>query len=341
MEELIKLYLLEQPRSISDMIRDLTEKELSSAAAIRSKEIPRIAGNWFKEDTGYIWTLREAGVINDVGRQYALDKDWLIEGLLADLNIKDRFPQHAERGDVAKLEPAYTQFMEEYTFGAFKQELREHLFSGDLMAAVFAFDAWQDAVTLPETDGRRITLYRPVFRFWSFVHIALLSSIVVSRRAQLTDRMADRDRYFTWKNRRERLRETENAFVRRTVHRCFPWAEQAADGGFVDDRVERIASAFGSIGGNLPAATVDFLGDVYLLSFDDGAGLFEQRREEDADVHLFLNLLERGVLLPERDLERDPTTGDFIVPVSDMQSYLDQLVGLVDATDALQAPHES
>ncbi len=333
----MKLYLLAQPRSISDMIRDLTEKELSSVASIRSKEIPKIAGNWFKKESGYIWELREQGVINDVGRQYALDKEWLVEEFMNDLDLKDRFPAHAERGEAAALEPAYSGFMEEYTYGEFRRELREHLFSGELMADVFEFEMWQDVVTVPETDGRRIALYRPVFSFWSVVHLALLSSIVKSRRAQLTGRMEERDKYFTWKNRRTRLGETEDALVQKAVHRCFPWAEQDVDGVFMDDRVERIASAFGQLGASLPASTVTFLGDVYLLSFADGVGLFEQRREADTDVHLFLNLLERGIRIPERDLERDPTTGDFIVPLRDMQSYLDELASLVSDTGVLSS----
>lgn len=335
MEELIKLYLLERPRSISDMIRELTEKELSSAAEIRSTEIPKIAGNWFKKESGYIWRLRERGVINDVGRQYALNKNWLVDGFLDDLALKDRFPQHAERGDVAELEAAYTDFMPEYSLGEFKRELREHLFSGGLMADVFAFDDWKDVALVPETDGRRISLYRPVFDFWSFVHLGLLSSLLKSRREQLTAQMDAEERYFTWKNRRTRLRETQNLLVQKMMDRCFPWADQAADGAFLNEQAEDIASAVGHFGAELPQETLEFLGNVYLLYFDDGAGLFQQRREADADIHLFLNLLERGVLVKERDLDRDPTTGDYLVPLTDMHSYLEDLAALFVSTGAL------
>lgn len=325
MEELIKLYLLECPRSVSDMLRDLTEKKLSGVAALRSEQIPRMAGNWFKKDTGYLWRLQEQGVINDVGRQYALDKDWLVEGFIDVLGVRDRFPEHDVRGGSAAVEAAYSYIMPEYRLNGLKREMREQLFSGSLMKELFAFDRWQDAALIPETDGRRVQLYRPVLGFWTVVHIGFVSSLLVSRWARLTQLMDAEDGYFRWKQRRERLEETQEALVKRVVHACFPDAVRGVGGEFGDERAQKLADAVREVGVELPEQTLELIGDLYLLSFNDGVGLFQQQTRQDDEIHVLFNLLERGWLVASRNLDQDPVTGNYIVPLGEVHSYLDNL----------------
>ncbi len=331
----MKLYLLEGPRSVSDMLRDLTEKELSSAASLRQEEIPRMAGNWFKEDTGYIWRLREADVINDVGRQYALNKEWLVEGLVAFLGLRERFPEYDVRGETAKVEASYSNFMHEYTLKELKQEVREQLFSGSLMADLFTWEDWRDVMCVADERRNRVQLYRPALPFWTVVHMGFISSILVSRNAQLTELMEQEDQYFRWKSRREQLEETTETLVTRSLHSMFPAAERDPDGTFIDDHIQRIAECMKSTGVVLPEKTLELLSDLYLLSFDDGVGLFEQQTRQDEDIHLLFNLLERGWVVESRNLERDPATGNYIVPLNEVRSYLDSIAHRFETTDAV------
>lgn len=321
----MKIYLLERPRSVSDMLADLTEKELSSSASLRRKEIPRMAGNWFKEDTGYIWRLKDEGVITDMGRQYALDKDWLVEEYLELLGVRDRFPEAAVRGDDAAIEASYSNFMHEYTLGELKEEMHDQLFSGNLMADLFAFEDWQDVALEADDRGNRVQLYRPVLSFWTVVHMGFVSSILMSRQEQLTELMEEHDQYFRWKARREQLEETTGELVTRSIHSMFPAAERDVEGSFVDEHIAGIADAITDTGVVLPEQTLELISDLYLLSFDDGVGLFEQQSQQDDDIHLLFNLLERGWMVESRNLDQDPVTGNYIVPLGAVRSYLDDL----------------
>ncbi|MDY6777266.1 MAG: hypothetical protein SVU32_01250, partial [Candidatus Nanohaloarchaea archaeon] len=93
MRDTILFFLLEGPKSISDMIRELTEKELSEYADKRQDQIPRIAGNWFR-DGGYISELREEGLIKDTGRQYAINKWSFTDRFVEQAGILQQFPEH-------------------------------------------------------------------------------------------------------------------------------------------------------------------------------------------------------------------------------------------------------
>lgn len=336
MEELLKFYLLERPRSVSDMIRDLTVKELSDDAAERSEQIPRIAGNWFKKETGYLWRLRESGRIVDQGRQYAWDKDTLVDGFMKDLGLYEHFPDRAVRSGDAEITDAYGRVTEKWRLEMFQRELRQKLFSGKMMQQVFAFQEWQDALLVPEGDGRRIATHRPLLDFWSAVHVMFLSAVFKSRKSQLRALMEERDQYFRWKNRSKRLEKTERAFLEQVIGSCFPSVEQAYDGAYEQEQVQRLVEAFGEKGPVLGEETVELIGDVYLLALHDGVGLFEQQGKHDEDVHLLFNLFERGWLIEERKLEQDLDTGNFIVPLNELHSYLETLVGLMEPAVDLQ-----
>lgn len=339
MEELLTLYLLERPRSVSDMIRELTEKELPDDAGERREQIPRIAGNWFREDTGYLWRLQEQGVIQDRGRQYAIDKDWLVDRLLTALNVYAAFPDRGERGGQAPLSPQAAELIGDWRLGDFRDRVRGKVLSGRVMAQVFDWDVWGPVVTVPDEDGRTVRLYRPLFDVVSAVHLMLLAAVLGARRRVLTERMqAEQDAYFRWKNRRDRLDAVHDAVVDRVVAQCFPWAERRADGTYVDDRVAAVAETVRGTGGSLPRETQACLADLYLLSFQDSADLVRQRARHDGDVHMFFNLLERGWFVTSEKVDTDPSTGNYRVPLEAMRAYLDDLARRVQVADGVELP---
>lgn len=328
MESEILFYLLEQPRSVSDMIRALTRKELSDDADERAEQIPRIAGNWFKEGSGYLWRLQEEGKMRDVGRKYAVEREWLVDTFLERLGVPHCFDGFETRGREAPLNDAYASFLPDYRYGDLWQAVYEDVFQGERMAGLFAFDTWASPLFEPVADGRRILSRSLVLDFWSSVHLCLISSILVSRHDQLTGLIDTGGEYFHWRNRRDRLEETTDAFREKVVGTLFPAAEREMDGTFTDDRADAIASAFGTDGPVLPEDAAEVLAHVYLLSLEDGVGLFRQYSRYDHDVHLLYNLLERGWLIDQRTVERDERFGNVVVPLGEVQSYLDAFASL-------------
>lgn len=339
MEELLKLYLLQEPRSVSAMIRDLTEKELPDDAAERREQIPRIAGNWFRAETGYLWRLQEDGVIQDRGRQYAIDKDWLVDELLTALNVYAAFPDRDERGDQAPLSPQAAELIGDWRLGKFKRRVRNEVFSGRVMEQVFDWEVWGPALTVPDDDGRTVQLYRPLFDTVAAVHLMLLAAVLGARRRDLTDWMdEEQDAYFRWKNRRDRLDTVHGEPVDRIVAQCFPWAETRHDGTYPDERVATVVETFQGTGGSLPREPQQCLADLYLLSFQDSADLVRQRARHDEDVHMFFNLLERGWFVTSEKVDTDPSTGNYRVPLEAMRAYLDDLARRVTVADGVDLP---
>lgn len=313
------------------MIRALTVKELSADAGERSEQIPRIAGNWFKEESGYLWRLREDGVIKDVGRQYALDRERLAADFVADLDVQRCFPDHHERGKSALPSDAYRDLVGDMTWGGLQRRLAEEVFAGETMQELFRFDLWRETLLQQDEREHRISRYRLVLDFWSCVHYMVLSAVFTSRRRHLTERLNEQESYFRWRNRRQRLDEARDELRHRLVRNCFPGAAQDVDGTYVDDTVQAVAERFGRVGPVLSEDAADLLANVYLLSFHDGPALFEQYAKYDHEVNLLFNLLERGWMVQSRYVEEDPRTGNVVVPLHQMHSYLDRLAGLFDA----------
>lgn len=336
MQEEIYLYLLARPRSVSDMIRALTDKRLSEDAAERRAQIPRIAGNWFKKESGYLWRLREAGRIRDQGKQWVVDRERLVEDVIAFLGVERAFPTVAVDGDDADVADAYHGLVGVRSLRELKQRLLADVFEGAVMEELFRWDTWGDVLFVPNEDERRIRTVDRVFDTLGTVHLILVSGIVKARRQQIRAAMEDRNRYFAWKNRMTRLDATADAFAERVVERCFPWAGQEPDGTWQDRRMQRIVDAFGQMGGVVPDETLDVLADLYLLALEDGTGLFEQRAAYGGDHHLLFDLLERGWLVPERGVERDDRTGNIVLPLGEVRSYLDRLVSRVEPGGALR-----
>lgn len=327
MEQEILFYLLERPRSVSDMIRDLTEKELSEDAEERSEEIPRIAGNWFREGSGYLWRLQEAGLIRDMGRRYAVDRDELAERLLAHLDVDGCFPHIDVHGDTAEVTGAYENLVSVRTWGELKRRVRDEVLEGDTMADIFAFDTWRDILMAPVDDGRRIARAELTVAPLPAIHFMIVSSILKSRKTAVQEKIGMEDGYFHWKNRRDRLEATTDALGDEIARAMFPGARRDAEGRYRDTKVQEISDAFGVIGADLDPGTVDLLADVYLLALDDGPTLFEQYARYDHDTHLLFNLLERGWMMDASRVERDPRTGNILVPLGEARAYLDDLAG--------------
>lgn len=327
MEREILFYLLERPRSVSDMIRDLTEKELSDDAEERSEEIPRIAGNWFREGSGYLWRLREAGLIRDMGRRYAVERGELARRLLADLNADACFPHIDVHGDTAEVTDAYEHLVSVRTWGELKRRMRDEVLEGDTMADLFAFGTWRDILLDPVEDDRRVARYELGIGLLPAIHFIIVSSVLKSRKTIVQGRLEDGDGYFHWKNRRDRLAATTDVLGDEIARAMFPDARRDPEGRYSDTRVQTIVDGFGVVGADLDPDTLDLLADVYLLALDDGPTLFEQYARYDHDVHLLFNLLERGWLMDASRVERDPRTGNILVPLGEIRAYLDTLAG--------------
>jgi hypothetical protein len=335
MEDLITFYLLEQPRSVSDMIEDLTHKELGDDPDDRQEAIPRIAGNWFREGSGYLWHLEQDGIVRNSGRRYELDRDELVDRFISDLRLLRCFPDHDVHGDATVLKDAYTEIMPAYTLGEVRQRLKEDVFEGGMMADLFDFERWRDVLLVEYDQEGRIAAYRPVFTVWSAVHYALISSILKSRKSILKEYQQE-EAYFRWKNRREAFAETEDRLRERIISRCFPWAELDYEDRYRDERVRAVAEGFGKEGANLPGDVLSFLTDVYLMYLDDGVGLFEQRVKHDSEESVLFDMFEVGWVIASRKLDQDEETGDYIVPLGDLNAYLDDLTYLFNSTDTLQ-----
>lgn len=329
MEDLIRFYLLEQPRSVSDMIEELTSKELSDDAGKRSDEIPHIAGNWFREDSGYLWRLQDKDLIKDQGRQYAVDRDTLVEGLLSSINAQQCFSATEVRGEDAELDDAYSHILPDMTLRDLKSDLKEEVFTGPFMKELFDFQRWKDSLLSPETAEGRIASYRLELGFWPSVHFILLSTILASRKRHITETLEkDEEHYFEWRSRRQALEDSQEALQERLVHEHVPGTEKEEDGTFVPERTQKLVEGFQDGPEKLKEDSTEILANLYLLSLNDGVELFNQYSRYDHDINLFFNLMERGWMVRENSVKRDERTGNIVVPLGEVRSYLHDLAAL-------------
>ncbi len=327
MEDLIRFYLLERPRNVSDMIRDLTVKSLSESADKRRQEIPRIAGNWFREDTGYIWRLKERGHIKDSGKRYIINTEGLIEDLFADMELEKSFKEYDARGEDAMLKDPYRELMGDKTFHELKNSIKEAVFSGEKMARVFNFKKWKEFLT-KETGSSTIFKYNLILGFKSSIHFVFISSILKSRKSMIEDKIEGGESYFTWKNRLDRFKKNEEVLKRKIIKNIFPYTGTDSNGKPADKEAKKVFDAFDKAGESLDKDTLETLANMYLLFFKDGVELFDQYSKYDHDINLFFNLLERGWMIDSRNVDRDSRTGNFVVPLSNMRSYLDTITEL-------------
>jgi|GEM_PF-5559703 len=328
MEDLIRFYLLQKPRNVSDIIRDLTEKELSGDSDKRRGQIPRIAGNWFRENSGYIWKLKNRGHIKDSGRQYVINRDTLIDDFIKDMKLEACFNDYDVKGDRAELEDAYESLMEDVEFGEYKKKLMERLFSGSTMADIFEFEKWEGILTQDIDCDAKVFTQDLVLSFKSSIHFILTSSIFKSRKSTIEDKIEGGESYFTWKNRLDRLKENESFLKRKIIKNTFPGKETDSEGRPKNAPAAKLFDAFGESGVELDPNTVELLANMYLLYFKDGVELFDQYSKYDHSINLFFNLLERGWMVDSRNVERDSRTGNFVVPLSHVRSYLDNIADL-------------
>ncbi|MFB6217031.1 MAG: hypothetical protein ABEJ72_08710, partial [Candidatus Aenigmatarchaeota archaeon] len=270
----ITFYLLERPRSVSDMIRDLTDKDLSNIPEERSDQIPRIAGNWFREGSGYLWRLEDAGILHDRGRKYMIDRERFTELFVQSLDLQKVFPGHENIGEEAELEDAYSEFLDDYTLGGLKEELEEDIFQGITMAEIFQYHTWEEVLMAEEESDRRIAKRSLILDFWSSVHFSLISSIFKSREKNITDTLSeDRDHYFRWRKRRQRLNETSEGLGQKIV----------SQSGLEEDYHDRIVDSLGDKGAVMDEDETELLADVYLMAMNEGTELFEEYARYDHD----------------------------------------------------------
>lgn len=316
-------YLLEKPRSISDMIKDITKKELSDDAEGRSKEIPSIAGNWFREGEGYIWKLKEEGLIKDIGRQYQIEIEEFLSRFFSSLGIQKCFPEYPFKGDKAEIKASYSKFIDHETLGEFKGKLISKIFSDETMAEVFEFGRWKDVLLREEENDRRTAKYYISADFWSVIHFILISSILKSRRSRIKEKLRDGETYFLWRNRKEQLKKIRDYLADRIVERCFPWEE----GETMSDRTEDMKEAFGEKGVKLDEEATRLLGDLYLFSFNEGEPLFQQLVRHANEDHLFFDLLEEGLIIEPNEVDKY-REGGLQTSLTEMTSYIDRITQL-------------
>ncbi|MDY6777267.1 MAG: hypothetical protein SVU32_01255, partial [Candidatus Nanohaloarchaea archaeon] len=234
----------------------------------------------------------------------------------------------------AVVSDAYERIMPEYTLRRFKRLFREQVLDADVMHETFNFQQWREHLLLPDERESRISTYRPALTFWSMVHVCLLSTLLHSRGEQLQDQLeADRN-FFTIKNRQENLEESISELRTKVGRRCFPGANQDSDGAYRDERIQGLLDSIGSIGASVDEETLEFLSHVYLLALNDGPGLFRQYTHHDHDEPLLFQLMEIGYIIETRKLDRDPDTGNFIMTLDHLASYLDDLALFITASDA-------
>lgn len=328
MKDLIRFYLLEGPHNTSDMIQDLTTKELSSSSEQRREEIPRIAGNWFREKEGYIWKLKERNKITDSGRRYKINKDSLIDEIIGDMDIESCFPEYDAKGENAYLSNSYSKLLSGFTLQEFKKQLKEDVFTGEKMKKLFDPKRWENSLLGRNRNSKTVFKYHLRLDFISTVHLILISSVLKSRKSKIKDRIEAGESYFSWKNRLDKLRENEDALRKKILENCFPETSFSSDSCPENPKGKAIYESFKKEAVELDEKATEALTTLYLLYFKDGVELFDQYSKYDHSKNLFFNLLERGWMIDTQTAERDSKTGNFVVPLKDIRSYLDDLSNL-------------
>lgn len=328
MKNLIRFYLLEGPHNTSDMIRDLTTKELSRNSEERRKQIPRIAGNWFRKNEGYIWELKDEDKVIDSGRRYNINKEGLIDEIINGMKIQECFPEYDVKGENAKLSNAYTKLLSEFTLKDLKEELERKVFTGSKMNRLFDFEKWKDYLLEKTENSKTIFKYQLRFDFMSIIHLILISSILKSRKSRIKEKIEQGESYFSWKNRLDKLRENEDSLRKKILENSFPWIDLNSNGEPTNKELKAVYDSFKEKSVELDEEATKTLTKLYLLYFKDGVELFDQYSKYDHSKNLFFNLLERGWMVDSQTVERDSRTGNLIVPLKDVRSYLDDLSNL-------------